>query len=182
MDADILDLKQLIVALPGCLATHRDLAFQMRKLAQRYDAKVVYLVLAENAQDMMELPPKMSTMEAITHGSWVIVVANMIDIPGWQKNLQKICRSQDLIVVASEQNVKSGQLRPIRISDYLCAPLKKQQRTPNPSSRNTRIQHKSYAARFFTWVGFAVLLVTSSFFERDDLLRLHDFILKHSSH
>lgn len=181
MDSEILENKRLIVVLPGRLVSHTGLANQMRTLAQRIQAGVLYLALAENAAGMMELAHKMKTMEALTHGTWVVVVANMIDIPTWRKSLQKIYRAQDLIVLASEQNVKSGQFRPVQVTDFLCAPLKKQNRTAQPTYRNNRIKHTSYAAIFLTWIGFALLVVFSSYLEKEDLLRLNDFIMKHSA-
>jgi len=119
MDSNVLDKKRLIVVVPSQLADNVNLAVKIKDVAQRLDADILYLALAVDPVQMLKLSHCMATMRRITKGTWVIIVANIVDIPRWEKTLRQIHLSQDLLLVASEQNVKSGQLRVIAVRDFL---------------------------------------------------------------
>jgi hypothetical protein len=125
METGMPDKKRLIVIVPGHLANDLRLANNLHAIARKVDADVLYLVLASDTENMLKLSRHMTTMRAVTMGTWIIVVSNIADIPSWRKPLQKIYHSNDLITIASEQNVFSDQLRPMRVKDFLSAPVKK---------------------------------------------------------
>jgi hypothetical protein len=124
METGMPDKKRLIVIVPGQLADNFRLAADIHTIACKVDADVLYLVLASDREKMLELSGHMKTMRAVTMGTWIIVVSDVADLATWRKPLQKIYHSHDLITIASEQNVVSGQLRPVPVIDFLSAPLK----------------------------------------------------------
>jgi hypothetical protein len=158
MDSYVLDKKRLIVVVPGQLANNVYLATRIHNIADQLDADVMYLALAVNPDHMLELSHRMETMRAITKGTWGIIVANIVDIPRWKKTVRQICLSQDLLIIASEQNVKSGQLRVISISDFLRSSEKKRE-LPSSAAPIYHIHSKLEfsAARYLSWFGFLAI-------------------------
>jgi hypothetical protein len=176
MDSYPIDKKRLIVVIPGCLANNFDIAHKIYTLASRIDADILYLILAKDKIDMLDISQHMETMRTITKGTWVIVVSDIANVFHWSRWLQEVCHSYDLVIRIrdkTDMNVTPTlAARFLQDPHNISAPLSQNSPYPQPVT----VQHPTDK---FAWFGFLTLLATFALLGTRISGRNHHSAVKH---
>ncbi len=116
---DITEKKRLIVLLPESLAGSIKLAHQINWMASMKQYDVLYLTLAEDETNPLEVSRRMATMVAATVGEPLHVSSKLVGRDGWLNALREALQPGDLLICQAEQSVRAGFLRAVSMQAYL---------------------------------------------------------------
>jgi hypothetical protein len=157
--------RRLIVLVPGCLANNIDLAYKIHWMASAENAGVLYLVLADDEEQMLTIARNMATMKAVTRGRWLVVESRLVLAGQWFKTLREICRPGDIVVCQEEQQIATGFLRSTPAAAFLHDALDRPIRTVSHFYHPQRTQMLAWLRTFWVWAGFLLIIVVSTLVE-----------------
>lgn len=113
------DKKRLIVLLPESLAGSTALAHQINWMAGLQPFDVLYLTMAEDETNPLDVSRRMTTMIAATIGEPMHVYSKTISRRDWLSTLREIIQPGDMLVCMAEQSVKTGFMQAVTMQEYL---------------------------------------------------------------
>lgn len=150
--------RRLIVLIPDCQADDYDLARAVHWMAEGDRLSVLYLVLGDDCENMLEASRNMATMKAVTSGNRLTVDVKLIEKGNWIDELRKIIRPADVILCQEEQTVINGLFKTIPIGDFLSSQFNVPVRTISGYYHPFQTQAKKWLHEFFALLGFLVII------------------------
>jgi len=111
--------RRVIVPISTRLINNQDLSYAIYKLTDQKYLSVLYLVIADDCDDLLEISRNMATMKAVTSANKLSVDVMTIKIDHWIDVLRDTANPNDIIVCQEEQTVIDGRFKTIPMSDYL---------------------------------------------------------------
>lgn len=150
--------KRLIVLIADCQANNHDLAHAVHWMADRERRSVLYLVLGDDCENMLEVSRNMATMKAVTSGNRLPVDVKLVGKGYWIDELRKITSPADVILCQEEQTVVNGLFKTIPIGDFLSSHFSAPVRTISGYYHPFQTQAKKWLHEFFALLGFLVIM------------------------
>lgn len=110
---------RVIVPISTRQINNQALSHAVYKLSEHQFLSVLYLVLADESDDLLEISRDMATMKAVTSSNKLSVDVMTIENDTWLDVLREIANPKDLIVCQQDQTVIDGNFKTIPIADYL---------------------------------------------------------------
>lgn len=110
---------RVIVPVYSSLINNQDLSQAIYTMTEKKNFSVLYLVIADDGDDMLEVSRDMATMKAVTAANKLSVDVMTIKNDDWMDVLREIANPNDIIVCRNEQTLIDGCLNAIPLTDYL---------------------------------------------------------------
>lgn len=157
--------NRLIVLIPDSLADNTELARKIHHIADQECLSVLYLVLVNDADKMLDVSRSIATMKAVTSASSLIVESKLIEPGNLLQTLQMRTYPGDMIARLDEPTVASGYFQMVPASEFLASDGKAPVSLYSNGSQQSQDQSQSWFYPLLSLLGFFVIIVAFTWLE-----------------
>jgi hypothetical protein len=164
MDNEDLPVKKgrLIILVPENLISNMELVNKIYQMATIEQRDIFYLALVDGDANKLAATRSMATLKALVSEGGFHSGSQVEETAHWLEALCDVYRAGDIIVCFTEQQVHSGFMRAIPVSEYLQTRFQAPVRVLSGYYHPARIQISRWAVQLAYWAGLIAIL--ASFF------------------
>lgn len=151
---------RLIVLVPENLLGNTELMNKVYRMATREEREVFFLALVDGSTQLLAATRSVATLKALVSGGRINAGSQVVEASHWLPALREIFRPGDVIVCQAEQQVRSGFLRTVPVSDFVREHMKAPVRTISGFYRPVRMQMQHWLGNIVYWVGLLAIIVS----------------------